>query len=225
MSFLFFLVYAAAAGGLLPLLESSPGSAQELKVKVSLATFIYVYNKAQVPECLSVLLPPSFSVLTEVFYLIQSFSFLAFELLLKLTRSKNTHSFSHPFIQWYDLLAPSLCSLGSLPSLFLGTPDLIIPISLLLGILRELLLKKNYWAQLTCQLKCGCRDPVKKEPVKRSAVMCDICHSQGGTQQLSERLAEHVEWKNIQLSSGVMTIWQVKYSNSSLWERWDVPQR
>ncbi|CAG11198.1 unnamed protein product, partial [Tetraodon nigroviridis] len=31
MSFLFLLVYAAAAGGLLPLLESSPGSAQELK--------------------------------------------------------------------------------------------------------------------------------------------------------------------------------------------------
>lgn len=36
MSFLFFLMFAAAAGGLLPLLESSPGSAQELKVKVSL---------------------------------------------------------------------------------------------------------------------------------------------------------------------------------------------
>lgn len=35
MSFLFFLVYAAAAGGLLPLLESSPGSAQELKIKVA----------------------------------------------------------------------------------------------------------------------------------------------------------------------------------------------
>lgn len=34
MSFLFFLVYAAAAGGLLPLLESTPGSAQELKIKV-----------------------------------------------------------------------------------------------------------------------------------------------------------------------------------------------
>ncbi|XP_029693067.1 amine oxidase [flavin-containing] A isoform X5 [Takifugu rubripes] len=30
----------------------------------------------------------------------------------------------------------------------------------------------------------------------------------GGTQQLSERLAERVEWQNIQLSSGVMTIWQ-----------------
>lgn len=35
MSFLFLLVYVAAAGGLLPLLESSPGSAQELKVKVT----------------------------------------------------------------------------------------------------------------------------------------------------------------------------------------------
>ncbi|XP_041667163.1 amine oxidase [flavin-containing] isoform X2 [Cheilinus undulatus] len=33
MSFLFFLVYAAAAGGLLPLLESSPGTAQESKIK------------------------------------------------------------------------------------------------------------------------------------------------------------------------------------------------
>ncbi|XP_022063787.2 probable flavin-containing monoamine oxidase A [Acanthochromis polyacanthus] len=33
MSFLFFLMYAAAAGGLLPLLESTPGSAQELKIK------------------------------------------------------------------------------------------------------------------------------------------------------------------------------------------------
>ncbi|XP_034458880.1 amine oxidase [flavin-containing] A-like isoform X2 [Hippoglossus hippoglossus] len=33
MSFLFFLMYAAAAGGLLPLLESSAGSAQEFKVK------------------------------------------------------------------------------------------------------------------------------------------------------------------------------------------------
>lgn len=44
MSFLFFLVYAAAAGGLLPLLESSPGSAQELKVKVSLAEFTQKRN-------------------------------------------------------------------------------------------------------------------------------------------------------------------------------------
>lgn len=35
MSFLFFLVYAATAGGLQPLLESSSGSAQELKIKVS----------------------------------------------------------------------------------------------------------------------------------------------------------------------------------------------
>lgn len=34
MSFLFFLMYAAAAGGVLPLLESAPGSAQELKIKV-----------------------------------------------------------------------------------------------------------------------------------------------------------------------------------------------
>ncbi|KAK2818928.1 hypothetical protein Q5P01_024489 [Channa striata] len=33
MSFLFFLVYAAAAGGVLRLLESTPGSAQELKIK------------------------------------------------------------------------------------------------------------------------------------------------------------------------------------------------
>nr|XP_019959072.1 PREDICTED: amine oxidase [flavin-containing] A-like isoform X1 [Paralichthys olivaceus] len=33
MSFLFFLMYAAAAGGLLPLLESSAGSAQEFKIK------------------------------------------------------------------------------------------------------------------------------------------------------------------------------------------------
>lgn len=34
MSFLFFLMYAAAAGGLLSLLESTPGSAQEFKIKV-----------------------------------------------------------------------------------------------------------------------------------------------------------------------------------------------
>ncbi|KAM8744265.1 putative flavin-containing monoamine oxidase A isoform 1-T1 [Acanthopagrus schlegelii] len=33
MSFLFFLMYAAAAGGLLPLLECTPGSAQEFKIK------------------------------------------------------------------------------------------------------------------------------------------------------------------------------------------------
>ncbi|KAM6975907.1 putative flavin-containing monoamine oxidase A [Tautogolabrus adspersus] len=33
MSFLFFLMYAAASGGLLPLLETTPGSAQELKIK------------------------------------------------------------------------------------------------------------------------------------------------------------------------------------------------
>uniref|UniRef100_A0A3B3VYT5 Amine oxidase n=1 Tax=Poecilia latipinna TaxID=48699 RepID=A0A3B3VYT5_9TELE len=33
MSFLFFLMYAAAAGGLLALLESSPGCAQEFKIK------------------------------------------------------------------------------------------------------------------------------------------------------------------------------------------------
>ncbi|XP_071386177.1 probable flavin-containing monoamine oxidase A [Centroberyx affinis] len=33
MSFLFFLMYAAAAGGVMSLLESTPGSAQELKVK------------------------------------------------------------------------------------------------------------------------------------------------------------------------------------------------
>lgn len=34
MSFLFFLMYAAAAGGVLALLESTPGSAQEFKIKV-----------------------------------------------------------------------------------------------------------------------------------------------------------------------------------------------
>lgn len=34
MSFLFFLVYAAAAGGLVPLLENTSGSAQESKIKV-----------------------------------------------------------------------------------------------------------------------------------------------------------------------------------------------
>lgn len=34
MSFLFFLMYATAAGGLLPLLETTSGSGQELKVKV-----------------------------------------------------------------------------------------------------------------------------------------------------------------------------------------------
>jgi len=34
MSFLFFLMYAAAAGGLLRLLESTPGAAQEFKIKV-----------------------------------------------------------------------------------------------------------------------------------------------------------------------------------------------
>ncbi|XP_037609392.1 probable flavin-containing monoamine oxidase A [Sebastes umbrosus] len=33
MSFLFFLMYAAAAGGILTLLESTPGSAQEFKIK------------------------------------------------------------------------------------------------------------------------------------------------------------------------------------------------
>nr|XP_020456675.1 probable flavin-containing monoamine oxidase A [Monopterus albus] len=33
MSFLFFLMYAAAAGGMLRLLENTPGSAQELKIK------------------------------------------------------------------------------------------------------------------------------------------------------------------------------------------------
>ncbi|KAK5851765.1 hypothetical protein PBY51_023293 [Eleginops maclovinus] len=33
MSFLFFLMYAAAAGGVMPLLESTPGCAQELKIK------------------------------------------------------------------------------------------------------------------------------------------------------------------------------------------------
>lgn len=34
MSFLFFLMYAAAAGGVLALLESTPGCAQEFKIKV-----------------------------------------------------------------------------------------------------------------------------------------------------------------------------------------------
>lgn len=53
MSFLFFLVYAAAAGGLLPLLESSPGSAQELKVKVSLVHTTLQQQQQKVLECLS----------------------------------------------------------------------------------------------------------------------------------------------------------------------------
>lgn len=35
MSFLFFLMYAAAAGGLDALLESTSGGAQEIKIKVS----------------------------------------------------------------------------------------------------------------------------------------------------------------------------------------------
>lgn len=34
MSFLFFLMYAAAAGGVMPLLENTSGGAQEIKVKV-----------------------------------------------------------------------------------------------------------------------------------------------------------------------------------------------
>lgn len=34
MSFLFFLMYAAAAGGVLQLLETTTGSAQEFKIKV-----------------------------------------------------------------------------------------------------------------------------------------------------------------------------------------------
>lgn len=34
MSFLFFLMYAAAAGGVMALLESTPGCAQEFKIKV-----------------------------------------------------------------------------------------------------------------------------------------------------------------------------------------------
>lgn len=37
MSFLFFLLYAKAAGGVLRLLESTPGSAQELKIKVHIS--------------------------------------------------------------------------------------------------------------------------------------------------------------------------------------------
>lgn len=35
MSFLYFIMYAAAAGGVLCLLESTPGSAQEFRVKVT----------------------------------------------------------------------------------------------------------------------------------------------------------------------------------------------
>lgn len=42
MSFLFFLMYVAAAGGLLALLESTPGCAQEFKIKVS-----YSYNSPE----------------------------------------------------------------------------------------------------------------------------------------------------------------------------------
>lgn len=34
MSFLFFIMYAAAAGGVMALLESTPGCAQEFKIKV-----------------------------------------------------------------------------------------------------------------------------------------------------------------------------------------------
>lgn len=34
MSFLFFLMYAVAAGGLVPLLENTSGGAQEIKIKV-----------------------------------------------------------------------------------------------------------------------------------------------------------------------------------------------
>lgn len=44
MSFLFFLMYAAAAGGLLPLLESTSGSAQEFKIKVC--------SSCSLPECI-----------------------------------------------------------------------------------------------------------------------------------------------------------------------------
>ncbi|MEQ2219366.1 hypothetical protein XENOCAPTIV_016695 [Xenoophorus captivus] len=38
----------------------------------------------------------------------------------------------------------------------------------------------------------------------------------GGTQQLSECLAQRVGWKNVRLGSAVMAIWQVEYSNISL---------
>uniref|UniRef100_A0A8C2XJ80 Amine oxidase n=1 Tax=Cyclopterus lumpus TaxID=8103 RepID=A0A8C2XJ80_CYCLU len=39
----------------------------------------------------------------------------------------------------------------------------------------------------------------------------------GGTQQLSQCLAERVGWKNVRLGSAVAAIWQVEYSNISLW--------
>lgn len=58
MSFLFLLVYVAAAGGLLPLLESSPGSAQELKVKVTCLFHLRLdQNKVWClcPDCISTL--------------------------------------------------------------------------------------------------------------------------------------------------------------------------
>lgn len=46
MSFLFFLMYATAAGGLLALLESTSGSAQELKIKVCISCCLleYIFN-------------------------------------------------------------------------------------------------------------------------------------------------------------------------------------
>lgn len=50
MSFLFFLMYAAAAGGLLPLLECTPGSAQEFKIKV--------HSSYPPPECILLTLVP-----------------------------------------------------------------------------------------------------------------------------------------------------------------------
>lgn len=52
MSFLFFLMYATAAGGLLPLLESTSGSAQELKIKVCMSCCSpeYIFNDYGVLE-------------------------------------------------------------------------------------------------------------------------------------------------------------------------------
>lgn len=48
---------------------------------------------------------------------------------------------------------------------------------------------------------------------------------QGGTQQLSECLAERIGWKNVRLGSAVTAIWQVEYSNSSLRDWWGATQR
>ena len=48
---------------------------------------------------------------------------------------------------------------------------------------------------------------------------------QGGTQQLSECLADRIGWKNVRLGSAVTAIWQVEYSNSSLRDWWGATQR